>query len=213
MLLTRRQVIERIRRLVYGEQPSNDAGITENLVNNYINDAIGVVAKNNYVESIKLDGISYINNAFYTTFKGLAITEDEVNLYKIQLPEYPVGVGENLGISSVVFKDAKGKISYDAIPLTTNQLGYVRGMRTIPNQTLYYNENSCVFVITTIPLFNYTAIVRMVSGGDSTSLDSNLNVPPDYLQQIIEYAAKYLTLERNTPQDLSNDGRDNSPKQ
>jgi hypothetical protein len=213
MLLTRRAVIERIRRLVYGEQPMTDASITENLVNNYLNDAIGIVAKNNYVESIKLDGIAYVNNAFYTTFKGITITESSANIYTFQLPEFPVGVGDNEGVASVILKDANGNLSYDLVPLTINQVSYIRSMRPIQNKICYWYENSQVFVLTSVPLFNYTANVRMISGGDSSNLDSKLNIPPDYLQAVIEYAAKYLTIERNTVQDLTNNGRDGSPKQ
>lgn len=213
MLLTRRAVIERIRRLVYGEQPMNDASITDNLVNNYLNDAIGIVAKNNYVESIKLDGIAYVNNAFYTSFKGISITEATPNVYTFQLPEYPVGIGSNEGVASVVLKDGKGNLSYDLVPLTVSQVSYIRNMRPIQNKICYWYENSEVYILTSVPLFNYTANVRMISGGDSSNLDSYLNVPPDYLSTIIEYAAKYLTIERNTPQDLTDDGRSNSPKQ
>jgi hypothetical protein len=213
MLLTRRAVIERIRRLVYGEQPQDDASITDNLVNNYLNDAIGLVAKNNYVESIKLDGIAYVNNAFYTSFKGISIVQDSPNVYTFQLPEYPVGVGDNEGVASVILKDANGNLSFDLVPLTISQVSYTRSIRPIQNKICYWYENSQVFISTSVPLFNYTANVRMISGGDSSNLDSKLNIPPDYLQTIIEYAAKYLTIERNTPQDLTNDGRSNSPKQ
>jgi hypothetical protein len=199
--------------VIYNGQPNDDATITFDLVNEWLNDAIGVVAKANYVESIKLDGISYLNNAFYSSFSNLAITQDKVNLYKFQLPEYPIGIGQNEGIASVVVENANGNISYDAIPLTTIQVSYVRGRRTPPNKMLYYNENSFIFLITSVPLFNYTAQVRMVSGGDSSDMDSILNIPSDYIPQIIDYIVKNLLLERSQPVDLANDGTDLSPRQ
>ena len=212
-MLTRYKLIERIRSVIYNGTPSDDANITFELVNEWLNDAIGVVAKANYVESIKLDGVSYLNNAFYSSFSDIAITQDNVNLYKFQLPEYPIGIGDNQGIASVIVKNANGNISYDAIPLTTNQVSYVRGRRTPPNKMLYYNENSYIFLITSVPLFNFTASVRLVSAGDSSDLDSVLNVPSDYIPQIIDYIVKNLLLERNQPVDLANDGTDLSPRQ
>jgi hypothetical protein len=211
--MTRRTLIERIKRLIYGEFPQDNSNITDGLINQWINDAIGVVVKKNWLENISLDGIAYVNNSFYLTFKGITITQDEVNLYKFTLPQIPIALGRNEGIASVTFKDANGRLSFDAIPLSTNQVSYVRSMKNIPNKTLYYSESNFVYTISIVPLNLYTASVRMISGGDSNNLDSELNVSADFIPQIIDYVYKYLTIERNTPQDITNDGRDNSPKQ
>ena len=92
--MTRKFLIERIRRQIYGDQPSNDANITIGLVNSYLNDAIGVAAKQNYKENIAIDGISFVNNSFYTTFKGIAATKDEQFVWKVTLPQIPIGIGK-----------------------------------------------------------------------------------------------------------------------
>ena len=208
MIETRKSIIERIKRLVYGEQVSDDANITDNLVNQYLTDAIGIVAKTNYIDSIKLDGVAYVNNAFYTTFKNIAITEDEPLVYKIALPSFPIGIGRNEGIASLRFKDSDGHISLDAIPLNINQVSYSNSLPKAPNKVYYYNIGDEIFVETPIDLYNYTAIIRMISGSDSESLSSVLNVPSEYLQQIIEYVSKLLMMSRQMPQDDKNDGRD-----
>jgi hypothetical protein len=213
MLETRRSLIQRIQRIIYNSYPEHNATITEPLVNRYINDAIAVAAKNNYVESIKLDGISYVNNSFYTTYKDLTITQDEVNLYKFSLLSVPIGIGVNEGVATVELKDELHNISYPAIPLSINQVGYERGMRVIPNKTLYWYENNTVYLKSTLPLNNYTAKVRMISGSNSDDLDSTLNLPSEAIPEIIAYCVKYLMIERNNKQDLTNDGRDNSPSQ
>lgn len=208
MLETRRSLIQRIQRIIYNSYPEHNATITEPLVNRYINDAIAVAAKNNYVESIKLDGIAYVNNSFYTTFKGLAITQDTPNSYKFALPSVPIGLGQNEGIATLEFKDDKNNISYPAIPLSINQLGYQRGMRMIPNKVLFWYENSECYVITNLPLNTCTATIRMISGSNSDSLDSALNVPSEVIPSIIDYCVKYLMLEHNNKQDRYNDGVD-----
>lgn len=207
--MTRQHLIERILRLVYGDQPRDDSSITDNLVNEWINTGIGIAAKQNYKEAIQIDGIGYVNNSFYTTFKGLDVVLDEGFTWKITLPQLPIGVGKNEGISTLQFKDVNGKLSLPCIPLSENQKGYYQRMRPIPNVTLYYPEGEFIYAVSTIILSNYTANVSMVSGGDSSDLTSTLNVPDDYINVIIEYCSKMLMLERGQQQDISNDGSDN----
>lgn len=207
--MIRAAIIERILRQVYGELPTDDSNVTKNLVNQWLNDAIGVAARKNYTDSLSLDGIAYVNNSFYSTFKGLAIDQDENFIYKITLPQIPVGLGKTEGMSTLQFKDSNGNISDPAIPISENQKGYFRSMRPIPNKILYYPEGTFAYVISDLPLYQYTASVSMVSGGDSTDLNSVLNVPDDYIPVLIEYCSKMLMLERQQPKDEVNDGEDN----
>lgn len=207
--MTRRIFIEQVRRLIYGSQPSDDAEITVGLVNVWLDQAIGVAAKANYVEALKLDGISYVNNSFYTTYKTLSVTADDQFLWKITLPQIPFGIGENMGVESLVFKDSdSSQLSYPVVFMTQNQRGFHRGMRTIPNKILAYMEGSFIYALSTIMLSQYTAQVTMVSGGDSTNLDSTLNVPADYIPVMIEYLKNQLMFQRQVPQDVTNDGMD-----
>jgi len=200
--------IERVRRQIYNGQPSSDATITVGLVNNYLDDAIAVAAKTNYTDSIKLDGIAYINGSFYTTYKGLTVSADEQFLYKITLPHLPFGIGQEEGVSTLKFKGNDSEISQPIIWLTQNQKSYAQDMRPIPNKLLGYSEGQDVFVMSTIMLTQYTAMVTMVSGGDSTNLNSTLNVPADYFPIMDEFLKQQLMAERLVPQDTTNEGSD-----
>jgi hypothetical protein len=206
--MTRQQLIEQILREVYGGQPSDDASITPNLVNQYINQGIGLAVKQNYKEAIQLDGVGYVNNSFHTTFKGLAISKDENFLWKLTLPEVPMGVGQNEGVSNLRLKNGDGQISLDCIPLSINQKGYASTMKTIPNKLLYYTEGSTAYILSTLTLSQYTATATLISGGDS-SLTSTLNVPADYIPTITAYVIQALMIERKQPQDQTNDGVSN----
>ncbi|NBU53773.1 MAG: hypothetical protein EBS33_05305, partial [Alphaproteobacteria bacterium] len=147
--------------------------------------------------------------SFYITFKGLAVTKNEINLYRVTLPQIPIGIGNDEGISTLEFKDSwSKKISYPVIWLTQNQVAYQRGMRTIPNKLLAYSQGEFVYIITPLNITNYTATVTMVSGGASTDLNSTLNVPNDYLPMITDYLKTNLMFQRSVPQDLQNDGMD-----
>lgn len=206
--MTRQHLIERILRQVYGDQPRDDSSITYNLVNEWMNTGIGIAAKQNYKEAIQLDGIGYVNNSFYTTFKGLEVEPDESFTWKITLPQLPFGIGRNEGIATLQFKDANNKVSLPCISLSENQKGYYQRMRPIPNVILFYPEGTFLYALSTIILSNYTATVGMISGGNANDLSSVLNIPDDYIATVIDYCTKMLMLERAQPVDAANDGLD-----
>lgn len=207
--MLRRTYIERVRRLIYGGQPPADASITVGLVNNYLADAVAVAARANYTDNLKLEGIAVVNNSFYTTFKSLTVSADEQFLWKITLPELPIGIGANEGASTLIFKDSSSnQLSYPVVWLSENQLSFQRGMRLIPNKLLAYPEGTFVYVMSTLLLSDYTAQITMVSSGDSTDLDSVLNVPPDYFPIMTEYLKTQLMFQRNVPVPVTNDGSD-----
>lgn len=207
--MTRQTYIEQVRRFIYGGQPDDDAEITVGLVNVWLDQAIAVAAKQNYKENIALEGISYVNNSFYSIFKSLAITEDEQFLWKITLPHLPFGIGNSEGVSTLVLKDSESRqLTYPFIPLSQNQRSYYKGMRAIPNKILYYSQGEFLYIISELILQDYTAQVTMVSGGTSTDLTSTLNVPADYIPVMTEYLKTQLMFERSVPKDVTPDGLD-----
>jgi len=209
MATTRNIFIEKVLREVYGEQPSDDSNITFNLVNVWLNEGIALAAKQNYKDNILIDGIGYINNSFYTTFKNITVTQDSQFTYKLTLPEIPLGIGSNEGVNTLRFVNSSGQISLPCIPISERQVTYFESMRPIPNKIIYYPEGIFIYAKSTILLYEYTGSVTMVSGGDSSDLDSILNVPPDYLSIASDYVIQKLVIEKNMPKDLANDGKEN----
>jgi hypothetical protein len=206
--MTRKQLIEQILRQVYGGQPSDDATITPNLVNQMINQAIGTMVRLNYKESIQMDGIGYMNNSFYTTFKDITVSLEEQFVYKITLPQIPFALGKNEGISVLKFVNDAGEVSRPVIWISQDQVSYYQSLPEIPNKILAYYQNSIAYIISTLQLTNYKAIVTIVSGGDSTLIDNQLNVPDDYISGIVEYVVKALIQSRSQIRDSANDGVD-----
>jgi hypothetical protein len=206
--MTRIEFIERLRRQVYGDFPADDSTITDNLVNKWIVDGTAIAAKKNYTDNFQLDGVAYVNNGFYSTFKGLSIAQDQQFLYKFTLPEIPLGIGSVDGISRVVFKDENNNISYPGVLLSENQVAIQRSMRQIPNKLICYPEGGYCYIISTLIMNVYTATVTMVSGGDAGNLNSVLNIPGDYIETIVKYIQGQLMIQRNMPVDAANDGLD-----
>ena len=208
--MTRYQFIERILRQIYNGQPSDDSNITYNLVNQWLNDAIGMVVKKNYTDSLQMDGVAYVNNSFYTTYTNLAINAESVDneTYSINLPIIPYALGKDEGVATLQIVGDK-KTSQTAIPLSMNQVGYIPQLRPIQNKILYWTEGKQAYLKSNIPLTAYKATVRMISGGNSNDLESTLIVPDDYVPMIVEYIKGQLAYERSRPIDQSNDGVDN----
>lgn len=206
--MQRYEYCERLQREIYGEQPRDDASISINLINSYLDTAIGVAAKQNYRDTSAMEGVGYVNNSFYTTFKGLAVSLDESFLWKITLPQIPFGIGANQGVSTLVLKDSNNRPSLECVPLTENQRTYYRSMKPIPNKTLYYTEGTFAYIISTLFLNPYTATVTMMSGGDRTDLTSTLNVPADYIPILDQYIRSILIQERHAPKTTENNGED-----
>lgn len=211
--MTRRHYIERILRQIYGTYVSDDSSITENLVNSWLNDGIALAAKQNYKENIAIDGIGFVNNSFYTTFKGIAVSKDERYVWKVELPQIPLGIGRNEGVSTIRLKETgTTNVSQPLIPITESQATFWDSMRPIPNKIIYKTEGGYAYIKSTLKLSAYTASVTLISGGVNTSLDSEINVPQDYFPVITDYIQKQLLLTKAQPQDISNDGADISSK-
>jgi hypothetical protein len=207
--MTRYALIERILRQIYNGQPSDDSSVTYNLVNQWLNDAIGIAVKKNYTDSIQMDGIAYVNNSFYTTYTNLDIAAETVDnvTYSVELPQIPIALGKNEGVATLQFVGDK-KTSQTGIPLSINQVAYIDNMRPIQNKIVYWIEGKNIFVKSSIPLTSYKATLRMVSGGDSKDLQSTLIIPDDYVPIIIEYIKGQLAFEKSRPIDTNNDGVD-----
>ena len=208
-MATRRAIIERIRRQVYNDYPASEATITIGLVNSYLNDALAFAAKQNYKENGLLEAVASVNNSFYSTFKNLSVSQDSQFIWKITLPQVPVGLGYNDGISTLTFNDSESsQISKTVIWLTENQRTYFDSMRPIPNKLIAYYQGDSAYVKSTLLLSAYTANVTMVSAGLSNDLDSVMNFPNDYMPMVQEYITKQLILERSQLVDAQNDGLD-----
>ena len=208
--MTRKTFIERVLRQIYNGQPSDDSNITFNLVNQWLNDAIGVAAKKNYTDSIQMDGVAYVNNSFYTSYSGLTITSVNNTTFKFTLPQTPVALGKNEGLATLNFSNNNTPTTFGAVPLSMNQVSYQDTLRPIQNKVVYWSQGQEVYMSTGIPLTAYKANVRMVSGGDSTDLNSTLIIPDDYVPVMVEYIKAQLAFERSRPIDTSNDGVDNN---
>jgi len=205
--MTRRVLIEQIRRMLYGSIPTDDANITEKEINLYINEAIAYMAKVNYTDAIKLDGIETIADSFYATFKNLSITKDnDTGYYSLDLPQVPLGLSRGYGISTVTFPTSTG-LAKSPIPVSPRELDYMDNLKQPPSKIFYWVEGKKLWFKSYTNLVGRFAIVRMVST-ETSDLDAEINVPQEYITDIINLVMNQLRPRKATPQDSTNDALD-----
>lgn len=205
--MTRRVLIEQIRRMLYGGIPTDDANITEKEINLYINEAIAYMAKVNYSDAIKLDGIETVADSFYATFKNLAITKDnDTGYYSLDLPQVPLGLSRGYGISTVTFPTSTG-LAKSPIPVSPRELDYMDNLKQPPSKIFYWVEGKKLWFKSYTNLVGRFAIVRMVST-ETSDLDAEINVPQEYITDIINLVMNQLRPRKATPQDSTNDALD-----
>jgi hypothetical protein len=205
--MTRKALIEQVRRLYYGGIPSDDATLTENEVNLYINQAIAYIAKVNYTDAIKLDGVETVSDAFYATFKNLAITKDnDTGYYSTTLPHPPLGLSRGYGISTVTFPVNTG-LAKAPTPISPRELDIIDNLKSPPSRIYYWAEGNKLWFKSYVNLVGRFAIVRMVSA-ENTDLTSEVNVPIEYISDMINWILNQLKVRKGMPEDTTNDGLD-----
>jgi hypothetical protein len=205
--MTRKVLIEQIRRMYYGGVPSDDSNLTENEVNIYINQAIAYFAKVNYTQSIEIDGIETVGDAFYTTFKNLAITKDnDTGYYSLTLPHPPLGLSRGYGISTVTFPVSTG-LSKAPVPISPREIEYLEQVKLPPSKIFYWAEGNKLWFRSYVNLVGKFAIVRMITAENSDQT-AELNVPAEYISDIINWVMKQLSVRKQMPEDTTNDGLD-----
>lgn len=205
--MTRKVLIEQIRRMLYGGVPSDDANVSEKEINVYVNEALAYMAKINYADSIKLDGIETVNDVFYSTFKGLSITRDtDTGYYSLDLPQVPLGLARGYGISTVTFPSSTG-LAKALIPISVRELDYMDNLKQPPSKIFYWPEGKKLWFKSYTNLVGKLAIVRMVST-EGNDLEAEMNVPQEYITDMINLVLNQLKIRKATPEDIVNDGVD-----
>lgn len=205
--MTRKVLIEQIRRMLYGGVPNDDASISEKEINVYINQSLAYMAKVNYTDSIKLDGIESVSDVFYLTFKNLPVLKDtDTGYYYATLPQVPVGLARGYGISTVTFPTSTG-LAKSPIPISVRELDYIDNLKQPPSKIFYWPEGKKLWFKSYTNLIGKNAIVRMVST-ESGTLDDELNLPQEYITDIINLVLNQLKIRKGSPEDIVNDGVD-----
>jgi hypothetical protein len=206
--MTRKNIIEQIKRSYYGGLPSEDHDLTDNEVNIYLNQAAAQLTVASMRGSIEIDGVESLADGFYATFKNIDILKDtDTNLYYMTLPQVPVGVKRGHGISSVFFPTGAG-VSNQPMEVSPREVEYMDMLRLPNNKIFWWTEGDRMWFKSNVNLLGKKGIVRMVS--TSGGLDDTLYLPPEFITQAVASVSEMLRVRKGMPKDLANDGIDNN---
>ena len=207
--MIRKELCELIQIRLAGGMPSDDFPITLNEINLWLDHAIAASAVKNYTDGVSIDGLEFVGDAYYATFKNLTLTQDTDSLYfKTTIPAPPVGVPRGYDIASAYIMQATGGYGTPLVRVNPQQLDYYESLPKPKNSIEFWVEGVTLFVkaATTNLLTGAKVAVRMIGSAGSRSLTDAALVPNDAVPYIVDYVFKYFSQTDQMPKDLTNDG-------
>lgn len=205
--MTQAQIIELILKDYSNGLPMDDLNISKNEVKLWLNTALAAVIEQKYKGDAELESITYMNDAFYATFKSIAIGYDGIlDLYTVPLPQVPLGLPKGISIVGVYFRHPVDvlPLSDTVLQITPQEFNIMVGLPAPSNKDYGWPEGNVFYVKAYRALSGYTAIVRMaVSAPQSESTE----IPDGIAMAAADIVIKRLR-SRNAPQEISNDGSD-----
>lgn len=203
--MTNRMLCELIQRTLAGGTASDDFEPKIEEIFRWLGPGIAYAAKVAYSDSVNIDGIEFVGDAFYTTFKNLALTKDEdTGWYTTTLPATPYGLSIGHDITNVALQGV-GKVGLPALRVSQTQRAFFERLPMPENRLFYWVEGDELSIKTFGVLDGDTVRVTMASTS-STSLDGPAGCPEDYIPGIVDFIRKQYLPTLNLPKDLSNDG-------
>lgn len=205
---TRQQLIDRILRYYYNNIPSDDAVLSNNEVDLYINDAIAATMNKQMQENYEITGIMSVPEGYVTTYKLTAPTlDDTTGFYTQTLPHPPMGKAD--GIVGVYFSGAKGA-SKPVLHVKPEEMDYFQFMPMPPQAAFYWVENATLYIKCNTDLSHTTdkINVRMASNVQSDA-NAVLNIPADAVNTVFNTVITTLLGRKNIKSDLIDDSADN----
>jgi hypothetical protein len=211
--MIRKEICELIQRRLAGGDPTDDFPVTLQEINLWLDQAVAASAMRNYADSVNVDGIEFVGDAYYTTFKNIVLARDSVTRdFFGTLPAMPVGVPRGHDISAAhlqITLPAPG-LSAPLVRMNPQQLSFAH---TLPYPSLtprYWVEGNQIYV-RGFDGTDYTGrsiTIRMIGSAGRRLLTDELLIPSDYLPFVIEYIMKNFLPTQNGPKDTINDGND-----
>lgn len=208
---TRQQLIDRILRYYYDGIPDDQAEISTNEVDLYINDAIATVINKQATDEYNITGIMSVPEGYITTYTiPTPSLSDPTGFYYSTLPHPPLGLPGECGVVGVYFGGSWGQ-SKPILHVKPQEVDYFAFMPMPPQAAFYWIENNKIYFWCRTDLTNIsdTIYIRMASNIQADN-STALNVPPDAVELIFQDVIGKLLPRKNIKADNIIDGKENA---
>lgn len=206
---TRQQLIDRILRAYYNGIPTDDAELTNNEVDLYINDAITAVMNRQMMDDYNITGILSVPDGYITTYQLQApVYDSNTGNYHTTIPHPPMGIPGTAGILGVYFSGGLGQ-SQPVLYIRPSEMDYFQFMPKPPQAAFYWIEGNEIYFWCRTDLSQSPdkVNIRMATNVQS-GVNDILSVPPDAVDQIFSLTLQKLMARKGVMQDVTNDGID-----
>lgn len=206
---TGKQFCQEVLYELYGGIPSDEARLSERFVLTKLNDQIASLAVINAYQNNNLEGITYADDQFYTTFSNITVSTDTTStgLKYALLPSHPISLPSERqyrvypvvargGISSTVFKMIKA-----------GALQRVLSQPAMKKVYCFVSDGRMNFYIPpTMPAIFELNAINITMATSAVGMDTPVNLPQDMLALAKKNILAELRVSIGTPQDRKSDG-------
>lgn len=200
--MTAGQVAEEVFRMYYKFVPQSDSDLDIRDVLFHVYNGACQYAITDAQLNEKADEGYYADDQFYLTYT-LPIQTDSRGRFYVPLPSAPVSLAGHRAIRNVFFPGS----AVSAVFVSGTQRDYIGNLPKVPG-IHWYRENSSIY----FDKNGYAKLLQLVSFNiicAGSNPNAELNMPANYIPQLVASITKLLLGEKGIQADLTNDKTDN----
>lgn len=200
------ELSERILRRYYGGNIPNNNGIQQDDIDWLICDAANYLIRVDLYQAIKEEGRRAVDPLFIQTFVNVPILyDDSREKYYIELPATPIALKRGLATYEIGFM-VDEECSFVPVPPGWGAMSKSSPSRTLEGNIGIMLEGLKVYLVVNFEQYKdkvKVLLVKMIGSIKNIDSDTEMPIPDDYIWQIIEMCAQWLTNPQARPDTLN----------
>lgn len=203
---TKQMLVERIKRHMADDFPTDDFSTTDREVLLYIDQAVAFTMVGQVYGLAKVEGNIVMPEAWLTTYTLSTLAQDSPSGYWYStLPQPPVSLPLGYSINRVYAAEAGSGQSQEVLPIKAKRVGYRRFM-PMPPGARYWVTGSKIWLAMNdgSSMVSYTVYVEMAKSR-TESLSETMNLPDDAIEAIFTNVVAKMKDRMMIPKDIVQD--------
>lgn len=190
-MITWKNIIDQVRRLIYGGMPPDSAEITPSLVFLYAKEGLGLAIKKYFTSTFVIDLRGDVPDASVMTFSPYTLSQDPLTKwYSFAVPVMPLALPNGSDISNVFIIQPSG-IKTECSRVKTRDMSVMFEVPLDTSEVYYWIDSGKVNLWSMNDISMASAYIRMPYA-DGTDMNAAINCPPDLLGDVINFTIQLL---------------------